>query len=494
MGGNVPHSSDTVMLRSLRAALERAGFSSERVAERLGTSELSSRPIDTAVHVRRLAGGDAFSTLARLFLLGDETRADRVEEAAAPLRLEQLVALGLVETAGGWVTAHVRLVPHGDYYVASDRGAESGVDVPFDHVPGIQAPSVTLAKLAVRRNCAHALDLGTGCGIQALLLAKHADRVVATDVNPRALGFAAFNAALNGIDSIEFRLGDGFGPVDDERFDLIVANPPYVISPDSSYAYRDSGLPADALCRKLVETAPAHLTEGGFAHLLVSWAQAGNGDWAKPLRAWLDGSGCDAWLLHYRTSDPVAHAAGWLRPLGESDPPLYLEALDRWLEHLRRLRIEAIGYGAVVLRRRDGRNWIHTDPLPLDRLEPAGEQTLRVFEARDAVEALDDQGLLDLPLALTGSHRIQQMLAARDGRLVVESQTLELTEGLRFAIGVDRHTVSLLPHFDGKRPLREVLAAARGTFELEQDEHERFVPAALPVVRRLLELGFLEPR
>jgi methylase of polypeptide subunit release factors len=393
------------------------------------------------------------------------------------------------------VRARVRLVPHGDYYVASDAGPESGADVPFDHVPGIQAPSVTLAKLAVRNRCGRALDLGTGCGIQALLAAKHADRVVATDVNPRALAFAAFNAGLNGIDSIEFRPGDGFAPVEDERFDLIVANPPYVISPDASYAYRDSGLPADELCRKLVEKAAAHLTEGGFAHVLVSWAHPADGDWAEPLRTWVEGSGCDAWLLHYRTSDPVAHAAGWLRPLGESDPALHTEALDRWLEHLRRLRIDAIGYGAIVLRRCDsGRNWIRTDPLPLDRLEPAGSHTLRVFAAQDALAQLDDDGLLELPLALTDSHRLQQTLAARDGALVAESQTLELTDGLHFAVGVDRHTVSLLPHFDGRRPLRDVLALAGGTFELDAEERERFVPAALPVVRRLLELGFLELR
>jgi methylase of polypeptide subunit release factors len=385
-------------------------------------------------------------------------------------------------------------VPHGDYYVASDAGPESGADVPFEHVPGIQAPSVTLAKLAVRRASPRVLDLGTGCGIQALLAAKHSERVIATDLNPRALGYAAFNAALNGIDTIEFRLGDGFAPVQGERFDLIVANPPYVISPDSSYAYRDSGLPADELCHRVVEAAAAHLTEGGFAHLLVSWAHAIDGDWAEPLRGWVEGNGCDAWLLHYRTSDAVAHAAAWLRPLGESDPDRYTEALDRWLAYLTGLQIEAVGYGAVVLRRREGGdNWIRTDPLPLDRLEPAGEHTLRVFAAQDALRHLDDDGLLDLTLALTESHRLKQTLVIR-GSLVVESQTLELTEGVRFAVGVDRHTVSLLPHFDGRRPLREVLALARGTFELGSEEQERFVAAALPVARRLLELGFLEPR
>jgi len=189
----------------------------------------------------------------------------------------------------------------------------------------------------------------------------------------------------------------------------------------------------------------------------------------------------------------VAHAAGWLRPLGETDPDRYTEALDRWLQYLVRLRIDAIGYGAVVLRRRDSdRNWIRNDPLPLDRLEPAGEHTLRVFSAQDAVGRLDDEELLDLSLALTENHRLQQTLVVSGG-LRVDSQTLELTEGIRFAVGVDRHTVSLLPHFDGQRSLRDVLELARRTFELEPEEQERFVPAAIPVVRRLIELGFLEP-
>jgi methylase of polypeptide subunit release factors len=494
MAADLPDAGDGTALLALRAALERADFTAERVEERLGTHELSSRPLDTAVHLRRLDEDDAFSTLTRLFLLGDAVEAGRVEAVTSPVGIEGLARLRLVTVEGESVRALVRLVPHGDYYVASDAGQESGADVPFDHVPGIQAPSVTLAKLAVRRHCGSALDLGTGCGIQALLAAKHADRVVATDPNPRALGYAAFNAALNGIETIELRPGAGFEPLESERFDLIVANPPYVISPDASYAYRDSGLPGDELCRSVVEEAARHLAEGGFAHVLVSWAHPAGGDWAEPLRVWVEQSGCDAWLLHYRTSDPVAHAAGWLRPLGEADHRLYAEALDRWLEHLRRLGIDAIGYGAVVLRRRGGgRNWIRTDPLPLERLEPAGEHTLRVFAAQDLLEGLDEEGLLELRLALVGSHRLQQTLAARDGVLFAESQTLELTEGLRFAVGVDRHTVSLLPHFDGRRPLRDVLALAGGTFELEPEERERFVPAALPVVRRLLELGFLEP-
>ena len=375
MTADVPEGRDRVALRGLRRAFERVGYTAERVEERLGTQELSSRPIDTAVHLRRLDGSDGFSTFARLFLLGDEVPVERVEEAVGDLDPERLSALGLVSRMDGTMRALVRLVPHGDYYVASDVGSEAGTEVPFDHVPGIQAPSVTLAKLAVRRHCARTLDLGTGCGIQALLAAKHSEWVVATDVNPRALAFAAFNAALNGVEGIEFRLGDGFAPVQGESFDLIVSNPPYVISPDASYAYRDSGLPADELCRRVVQAAAAHLNEGGFAHVLVSWAHTADGDWAEPLRGWVEGSGCDAWLLHYRTSDPVAHAAGWLRPLGESDLESYVESLDRWLEYLHRLRIDAIGYGAVVLRRRGGGRQLDTYRPAAARAARAGRGT-----------------------------------------------------------------------------------------------------------------------
>ena len=93
---------------------------------------------------------------------------------------------------------------------------------------------------------------------------------------------------------------------------------------------------------------------------------------------------------------------------------------------------------------------IRIDPLPLERLGPAGEHTLRVFAAQDALEQMDDAELLGLAIALTKNHRLQQTLTARDV-LVVESQTLELLEGLHFTVGVDRHTVSLLPHFDGRR-------------------------------------------
>lgn len=478
---------DAEAIAGLRTALEAADFTVERTEESLDVHTLSIGPSATALHLRHLAGDDPFDVVARLFLLGARVDRARAADVLAPVPLERLEALGLVELRADEVRGNVRLLPHGDYYLAADLAPDEP-----DYVPGIHAPSVTLAKLAVRRSVERTLDLGTGCGIQALLAAKHSGVVVATDVNPRALNFATFNARLNAVDNVDFRQGDTFGPVAGEQFDLIVSNPPYVISPDADYAYRDSGLPADSLCRSIVERVPQFLTEGGFAHVLVSWVHDPEGDWEAPLREWVDGSGCDTWLMHYKTEDPLTHAANWLSPLAEQDSAGYEESLDRWLAHLNDLGIEAIGYGAIVLRRRGGENWIHADEAPWGRLQPASEHTLRVFAAQDLLAGLaDDRELLQERLALVDRHRLVQELTAGDGAFTVEAQKLVLDEGLAFEVGLDRYTAALLPHFDRGRPLHDVLERAADSLALDADERERYAAAAPPVVRRLLELGFL---
>jgi Methyltransferase small domain len=422
-----------------------------------------------------LQSSDRFSTLVRLLVLGVPVATAEAEVALAPLAPARLERAGILVSDEGSVRAAIKLVPHGDLLIASDP--DRGDD--HDWVAGIHPPSVTLAKLTVRRQAKRALDVGTGCGVQALLAARHSETVVATDVNPRALRYAAFNARLNGIENIELREGSFFEPVAGARFDLIVSNPPYVISPDSAYAYRDSGLPTDEVSRNVVRAAAEHLEEGGFAHVLISWAHAEGQDWSEPVEEWLEGLGCDAWLLHFGSDDPVTHASGWLRPTA---PERFEEALDRWLDYLRTSAIEAVAYGGVVLRKRSrGRPWLRADSVALER-EGAGLHVARVFDAQDVLGRLPaDEALLDLRLALIPEHELEQTMAVSAGRLEVQRVVLSLTHGLAFQVGLDEHTLRLLPLLDGTRTLRDAL-------------DEPYATAAIPAVRRLLELGFLEAR
>src|SRR5207245_2780355 len=125
-------------------------------------------------------------------------------------------------------------------------------------------------------------------------------------------------------------------PVAGERFDLVVSNPPYVVSPASELLYRDGDLPADAVTRKLLREAPGYLEEGGFAQVMGNWIHGAHEDWRAPLEECVAGTGCDALLLRYSPLDLVAYAANWNLPLPAGGSRPFLEAVDRWLDYYRR--------------------------------------------------------------------------------------------------------------------------------------------------------------
>ena len=123
--------------------------------------------VDLEVYRRRLeAEPDRLSMLIALLLLGDDVRADDLAEL--------LVETGIAELRDGALRGLVRVVPHDDLLIASDRLDVEGAD----RVAGVHRPSATLAHLTVRAPVERALDLCTGNGIQALLLSRHAGHVV----------------------------------------------------------------------------------------------------------------------------------------------------------------------------------------------------------------------------------------------------------------------------------------------------------------------------
>ncbi len=144
--------------------------------------------------------------------------------------------------------------------------------------------------------------------------------------------------------------GDLFAPVEGERFELVVANPPFVISPSRRYIFRDSELPVDELCRMLVRSAPEHLADGGHCQLLASWAHVAGEDWRDRLRGWFEDTGCDALVLEREVLEPSAHAASWLR---QTEPPdQWQPEYDEWMAYYERHRIEAVGFGLITMRKR----------------------------------------------------------------------------------------------------------------------------------------------
>jgi len=197
---------DARAVDQLRRAL--ADYTVDGLHELLGLDgQLALARGDLAGVRRRLRlERSAIADLARLFLLGDATPESSAARALAPLPLGVALAAGLVLKSGPDIRAGFDLRPYSQaqgpsWWLISDFGSDVRPGpLRVDHVLGVGLASLTLAQATVRRPIETALDVGTGCGIQALHLSTHAARVTATDISSRALRMARTCADLNDLD------------------------------------------------------------------------------------------------------------------------------------------------------------------------------------------------------------------------------------------------------------------------------------------------------
>jgi methylase of polypeptide subunit release factors len=473
---------DPALLVRLRRQLTEAGFSEARIRESYGFgSSQDPWSLATGLPAR---DGSPFSILVTLFCSGSPVEGQEAEAALAPLGLTDLEKLGLVDLRDGRAHPRCLLRPHGDLIVASDLPTRRS-----DCVLGIVPASETLAHLTVRRPATRALDLGTGCGAQGLLLARHSETVVAIDVNPRALGFASFNAALNEAANVQCREGSWFAPVADERFDVIACNPPYVISPDAAYTYRDSALPRDGVCRMIVRDASDHLSDGGFATILCNWIH--DGSWPDTPREWVADTGCDALLLHYGTVEPSAYAARWNGEL-VSEPRVFETTVRRWIDYYRAEGITGIAFGAAILRRRPGAsNWVRALDMAAGPTCPSSDHALRLFEAADFLNCRAGAAeFLGQAFALVDGHRVDQTLQYRAGKYAVGPAIFRLLPGIGLETRIDPRALEVLLECDGRRTLQDLVAETA----IRRGEAEGPLAKLVEETsRQLVERGFMIP-
>jgi methylase of polypeptide subunit release factors len=320
-----------------------------------------------------------------------------------------------------------------------------------------------------------------------LLLARHAQRVIATDINPRALWLTRLNAALNDVTNIECRDGSFFEPVEGERFDVIACNPPFVISPDNDFVFRDSGLGGDAVSRLLMTEAGNYLNEGGFATVLVNWGIAETEAWDAPGRRWLESQPLDALFVGYGTNTPLPYAATWNGRLLALDPPAYAAALDRWLAYFDALGFSKIGQVGAVLRRREALNWIAAYEAETGPSGSASEQIERIFRAQDYLQQATTPFARERFASVAGQY-LDERMRLTDGEYRFEKAFLRLDHGLGLACEVEGRMLPLLFNLD-TGDLR------RATFllsTLSEAPPADLLRDAEALIRRLFERGLVE--
>jgi methylase of polypeptide subunit release factors len=478
-------------LRRVRVLLADSGYNEDGIRSAGVDPGFGVRRGDVPILRRALQGVEPLSTLVRLLLFGDTLDAADVERRLLDgARL--LGDAGLVERRGASIVPLASVTPWRELLVVHDPDPDG--ELWPSHVAGPTPAADALASLIVTRRAHRALDLGTGSGLLAALIARDADAVVATDVNPAALRFAAMTAALSGRDNVDIREGSLFEPVENERFGLIVSNPPFVISPESELVFRHSVMSRDDLSAAVVRGAAAHLGDDGFAILGVNWIQGANRGWLDVPRSWLEGSDCDAIVLRLAVEEPLSYATRWNLRRQQLDPQAFADAIDSWLDYYASERIDAIASGVVVLHRRaaGGRHIVHGLELAGETRGSAGDHLVAIFDALEYLgrEPARDE-LLATPFAMPSNHRLEQSLRSSGENYVVESTTLSLDEGLGVRLAVDPDLVPILLRLDGTQPLGE---AASEVAQITGGDVDDLADRSIAFVRDLLTRGMAVPR
>lgn len=485
------------VLNRLRSRLADLDYRVDAVVDHLGRSAHAALARNqTLPGLRALDGDDsARATLIRLWALqAPVTR--RAADHALPKLLDPLVSAGLVCVTGDdEVRAAVDVRPY-----ASDDGLQGwvvsdltpGMDgrvtrVADDYVLGISPASTTLAQLATRNRVGTALDIGTGCGVQSLHLARHADTVVATDVNPRALRLAEWTFGLSEVD-VELHQGDLYGPVADRRFDQVISNPPYVMAPPAAahLTYREQSLPGDQLVREVVAGAATRLNPGGTAQVLANWAHPDDGDWAERLTTWVQDTGCDLHVVQREVLDPSEYVELWLTDAGLQGSDEFRVAYAEWLDHLATIGVAAIGMGWIFLSRTDrAAPELTVEHWPHPVQQPIGAD-IRHWAARSHTAHLPADALLDSRLVVAPDVVVESV--GRPGAADPQRLTLQQQQGFRRTVEASTALAGVVGACDGELPLSVIINAVA---RLTETDTAAVTEEVLPHLRTLVRHGML---
>ncbi|MBW5422229.1 methyltransferase [Streptomyces sp. BG9H] len=494
----LPSSDRADVAASLRQALLAADFTADGLLELLGAPAYAALARSETVPALRATRGDSgLAALVRLFLLQETVPHARVADV---LPVDALLESRWLAGQGSELRATVDVRPYGgpngeDWFIVSDLGcAVGGAGGIGSHdegvVLGVGGASTTLAGITVRTPVDSALDLGTGSGIQALHAAQHATRVTATDLNPRALEFTRLTLALSGAPEADLREGSLFEPVGDETYDLIVSNPPFVISPGARLTYRDGGMGGDDLCRSLVQEAGERLNEGGYAHFLANWQHVDGEEWQDRLRSWVP-RGCDAWIVQREVQDITQYAELWLRDAGDhrQDPTSYARRYEAWLDEFEARGTRAVGFGWITLRKTGAAEpsvTVEEWPHPVE--QPLGETVQEFFDRQDYLRAHDDAALLAGHFKL--ADEVMQEQVGLPGAEDPEHVVLRQHRGMRRATKVDTVGAGFAGVCDGSLSAGRILDAIA---QLVGEDPVLLRDRTPAQIRLLVEQGFLLP-
>jgi SAM-dependent methyltransferase len=411
-----------------------------------------------------------------LFNIAESISRQAAEALFGKLLLTNLLEAGLLGEEHGEVFSYFHIQTYKGLLFLSDYSLPQGI--PHDLVLPIGPSGKYLEAITIREKVDTALDLGCGCGLQTLLLAAHSTLVTATDINKRCLSLTALNARLNSIHNIELLEGSYFEPVRGRKFDLIVSNTPYVITPGKDKIYRDAKGSGDEAVMNVIQQTPEYLHEGGYAHILATWLHKKRQSAEEPLQAAVNRLAVDTLLIYEKSFTPTQYAHDWVYDDIPHGTPTFYWTWLQWIFWYQRMGMERFAFGSVTLQKRtSAENWFRLEIAQQIAGESAGDHIYQLFLA----SGLDVSQLDIWDMKLIPSH----LEIKKDAK--GEVRRIEMKDCLVLPVKVSPFVGDVIGHFDGKRTLRQAWEiASSGQTTVPEKEAD-----VLHVISKLIKNGYI---
>jgi SAM-dependent methyltransferase len=454
---------------AFRKLIDESGYAGERILQRLNIESIENYCVPPE-------GGrsiqDSLDGMIALFFdcgFVEEAKLAAVLRSDSVSLLDRLGLLVRDRAPQGMVFASAAMLPAYGVWTLCDRGAApdgSRTPYPPDVVyPGVFETTRRFIGELPSTPCDAMLDLGTGTGIAALLGARHARHVWATDITDRAVHFAEFNRRLAGLENVTVVKGDLFTPVEGLTFDRITIHPPYVPAKirRSDHVFAVSGDDGEQIIRRTIEGLPEYLRPGGrFYSVQVATDREGE-DFEDRIRKWLGDKHeeFDVMLAVHSCRPPTEYLA--------SDQNRLVEESRLWLDLWERTRTRFMVYATLLIER-------HEEPRrALTRRSPRGAnytardlewllEWLKAISRPDHVEMLLECRPLGRPEnELLVVHRL------REGAFRREEFRLEIPGPFLLSLRCEDWLTQIIPDCDGVRTWREHFERAKRNEIIRED-------------------------
>lgn len=479
----------------LREYFLRTGFAEGALRERLDVPP--GRELDLAgLSVRppvKPKVGDSLDALIYLFVLGEPLPTAEAKSLFPPTVWEALCHTGLVlpyTVDTNRCVASVALYPIRDLFIASDRWSNP------DHSPrpmfaDIVYPALTKSakqflNYTSYEPCEDFLELCAGTAPAALLAARTAKNVWATDIAERSLDFAKFNAALNGIHNVTFALGDLFQPVEGRTFDRIAAHPPYVPVLKPAEIFYGGGEVGEEITKRIIAELPPKLKPGGRFYCRTLGTERPSQSFEKRIREWLGERQPEFDVALFILQNLEARQFALEETLNRNGGK---EEFAQWEKLFTKNAVHELVIGVIVIQRFTGQRPAFTIRRTIRNVTSSAALEWAMFwEAEMHMPGAADRLLKTKPLATPGVEILVRH-ALRDGEISPVDFTLSTELPFATDCKVQPWMAALLPRCDGKTSIAELFEMAK--------QNEWIVPDTPPeeycrLLATLISGGFLQ--